>query len=66
MIFNDAFAWWSCAGLFVRLKRLKAQFVDYQIKTIILDNASEFTSKIFYDYCTAIGINVEHPIPYTK
>ncbi|KAK9907232.1 hypothetical protein M0R45_000963 [Rubus argutus] len=34
------------------------------IKSIRLDNAGEFTSKIFDDYCMSIGIDVEHPVPH--
>ena len=45
--------------------KLRAQFLDYPIKTIILDNASEFTFQTFTNYCMSIGINVEHPIAHT-
>jgi hypothetical protein len=30
-----------------------------------MDNASEFTSQIFYDYCMSIEINVEHLVAHT-
>jgi hypothetical protein len=30
-----------------------------------MDNAGEFTSQLFYDYCMSIGINVEHPVAQT-
>ena len=29
-----------------------------------MDNAAEFSSKAFNEYCMALGINVEHCIPY--
>ena len=29
-----------------------------------MDNAAEFSSKAFNDYCMALGINVEHSVPY--
>jgi hypothetical protein len=29
-----------------------------------MDNAGEFTSKAFNDYCTASGIAVEHSVPH--
>ena len=29
-----------------------------------MDNANDFTSKAFDDYCMALGIKVEHPIHY--
>ena len=35
-----------------------------QFKTIPLDNASEFTSQNFNDYCISIGIIVEHLVAH--
>ena len=35
-----------------------------QFKTIPLDNASEFTSQDFNDYCISIGIIVEHLVAH--
>jgi transposase InsO family protein len=29
-----------------------------------MDNAADFSSKAFNDYCIALGINVEHSVPY--
>ena len=29
-----------------------------------MDNAAEFSSKAFNDYCMSLGINVEHSVPY--
>ena len=52
------------ARLLAQLIRLRAQFPDNLIKTIGLDNASEFTSQAFNDYCTAIGITIEHPVAH--
>ena len=37
--------------LFIQIIILQAQFPDYLIKTIRLDNAGEFTSQTFIDYC---------------
>jgi hypothetical protein len=53
------------ARLLAQIIRLRAQFPDYPIKKIPLDNASEFTSKAFDDYCMSIRIDVEHPIAHT-
>jgi len=53
------------ARLLAQIIRLRAQFSDYTIKKIRLDNAGEFTSQAFYDYCTSIGIIVEHPVAHT-
>ncbi|KAJ0881424.1 putative RNA-directed DNA polymerase [Helianthus annuus] len=52
------------ARLLAQLIRLRAHFPDYPIKNIRLDNAGEFTSQTFNDYCMSIGINVEHPVPH--
>ena len=54
---------------FVRLLgqiiRLWAQFPDYPIRKKFLDNAGEFTSQTFDDYCMSIGVDVEHPVAHT-
>ncbi|KAJ9561314.1 hypothetical protein OSB04_006474 [Centaurea solstitialis] len=52
------------ARLLAQLIRLRAHFPDYPIKAIHLDNAGEFTSQIFNDYCISIGIKVEHPVAH--
>lgn len=56
---NQAFA-----RLLAQIIRLRAHFPDYPIKTIRLDNAGEFTSQAFNDYCMSIGISIEHPVAY--
>ena len=56
---NQAFA-----KLLGQIIRLRAEFPDYSIKKIRLDNAGEFTSKAFNDYCMSIGITVEHPVAH--
>ena len=50
------------ARLFAQMTKLRAQFSDYPIKTIRLDNSGEFTSQNLNDYCMLIGINIEHHI----
>ena len=59
----------SCNIAFSRLLaqiiKLRAQFPDYPIKSIILDNDGEFTSQDFNDYCMLVGINIEHPVAHT-
>lgn len=52
------------AKLLAQIIKLRAQFPDFPIKTIRLDNAGEFTSKIFDDYCMSIGIDVEHSVAH--
>ena len=48
------------ATLLAQIIRLRAQFSEYPIKAIRLDNAGEFTFRAFDDYCMSIGVNVEH------
>ena len=52
------------ARLLAQLIRLRTQFPDNPIKTIRLANVGEFTSQAFNDYCTAIGITIEHPVAH--
>jgi len=77
MILIDASTRWShdCllstrnvafARLLAQIIRLQAQFPDYHpIQSIRMDNAGEFTSQAFYDYCMSIGINVKHLVAHT-
>ena len=53
------------ARLLAQIIRLRAQFPDHNIKKIRLDNAGEFTSQSFNDYCMSIGIEVENPVAHT-
>ena len=50
--------------LLAQMIKLSAQFPDYPIKTIRLDNVSEFTSQTLNDYCMSVGINIEHPVTH--
>ena len=43
---------------------MRKRFPDYRIKSIRMDNAGEFTSKKFNDYCMAMGIAVENSVPH--
>ena len=52
------------ARLLAQIIKLRAQFTDYTIKTIRLDNDGEFTSQTFDNYCMSIGINVEHHVAH--
>ncbi|PRQ53193.1 putative RNA-directed DNA polymerase [Rosa chinensis] len=52
------------AKLLAQIIRLRAHYPDHPIKSIRLDNAGEFTSKTFDDYCMSLGIDVEHPVPH--
>ena len=53
------------ARLLAQIIRLRAQFLDYPIKTISHDNVGEFTSQTFIDYCMPVRVNIEHPIAHT-
>ena len=46
------------ARLLAQIIKLRAQFPDYPIKGIRMDNAGEFTSKSFDTYCASLGIEV--------
>ena len=76
MVLIDASTHWShvCllstrniafARLLAQIIQLKAQFPNYHIKTIRLDNAGEFSPKMFLDYCMLVGIDIEYPIAHT-
>ena len=41
-----------------------AQNPEHQIQSIRMDNAAEFSSKALNDYCMALGIQVQHSVPY--
>jgi len=43
---------------------LRAHNPEYQIQSIRMDNAAEFSSKAFNDYCMALGIQVQHSVQY--
>ena len=51
--------------ILTQIIRLWAQFPDYPIKTICLDNAGKFTSQTFINYCMSVGINIEHFVAHT-
>jgi len=46
------------------LIKLRVHFPNYPIKKICLDNAGEFTSHAFVEYCMSIGVEVEHPVAH--
>ena len=53
------------ARLLAQIIRLRAQILDYPTRKICLDNASEFTSQAFDDYCMSIGIDVRCLLAHT-
>ena len=63
MVLIDASTRWShalttrntaFAKLLAQIIKLRAQFPDHPIKSIRLDNAAEFTSTTFNDYCMSV------------
>jgi len=52
------------ANLLSMFIHLKAHSPDYPIKILRIDNAREFWSRSFEDYCTATGINLTYSITY--
>ena len=50
--------------LLAQIIKLRAHHLDYPIKSIRLDNAGEFTSQTFDEYCMSVGIDVEHHVPH--
>jgi hypothetical protein len=56
---NHAFA-----KFMIQFIRLKANYTEYRLQSVRLDNAAEFSSRAFNDYCMAQGIEVQHSVPY--
>ena len=56
---NHAFA-----KIMAQLIKLKANYPEHRIQSIRMDNAAEFSSRVFNDYCMALGIQVQHSVPY--
>ena len=53
-----------CLPILTQIIKLRTHLLDYPIKSIRLDNACEFTSQVFDDYCSSLGIVVEDPVPH--
>ncbi|KAL4562174.1 hypothetical protein LXL04_034368 [Taraxacum kok-saghyz] len=75
MVLIDASSKWShvCllssrnmafAKFLAQIIKLRAHFSDYIVKRVRLDNAGEFTSQAFNDYCMSVGIVVEYPVAH--
>ena len=65
---SPMFVYYLLVMLFARflaqIIRLRVQFTDHTIKTVRFNNASEFTSQVFIDYCMSIGINIERHVAH--
>jgi hypothetical protein len=64
MVLIDASRNITFARILAQIIQLRANFSDYQIKSIQLDDLGEFTSRSFNDYCMSIEIKVEHPVAH--
>ncbi|GKA07303.1 copia protein [Tanacetum coccineum] len=75
MVLIDASSKWSHLSLLstrnvafakflAQIIKLRAHFPDYTVKRVRLDNAGEFTSHAFNDYCMSVGIVVQHLIAH--
>lgn len=53
------------ARLLSKIINFKAQYPDNPIKHIRCDNAGEYSSEKFTEYCESVGITVEYSTPYT-
>ena len=56
---NHAFA-----KIMSQIIKLKTNFPEHRISSIRMDNAAKFKSQAFNDYCMALGIQVQHSVPY--
>jgi hypothetical protein len=56
---NHAFA-----KIITQVIRLRAHNPKHQIQSIQINNAAEFFSKAFNDYCMTLGIQVQHSVLY--
>jgi hypothetical protein len=49
--------------ILAHILKLKAQFPDNRLMKLQVDNASEFTSHTFDDFCITAGIDVQYQCP---
>ena len=52
------------AKLLAMLIKFKAHYPEFPVKTLRMDNAGEFKSQHFEDYCMATGIELTYSVPY--
>ena len=55
---------YAFAKIMAQLIKLKAHYPKHRIQSIRMDNAAEFSSRVFNNYCMALGIQVQHSVPY--
>jgi transposase InsO family protein len=52
------------AKLLAMLIKFRTHSLDFPVKTLRMDNAGEFRSQHFEDYCLATGIELTYSVPY--
>ena len=50
--------------LLAMLLKFQTHYPDCHVKTLRMDNAKEFRSQQFEDYCVASGISLTYSVPY--
>ena len=50
--------------LLTMIIKIRTHHPELRIKTLRMDNAGEFKSKTFEDFCTATGIHLTYSVPY--
>ena len=50
--------------LLAMILKIRAHYPNANIKTLCMDNAGEFKSQTFEDYCVASGITLTYAVPY--
>jgi hypothetical protein len=52
------------ARFLAQLIQIRVHFHDYLEKKKYLDNAINFSSQTFNEYCMSFGIDIEHPVAH--
>jgi hypothetical protein len=52
--------------LLTSIIHFKTQFPDHMIRNVRVDNASEYVSRSFQEFCLSSGINLETSVPYAQ
>ena len=52
------------AKVLAMLIKFRTHHPDFPVKTLRMDNAKEFRSQHFEDYCVATGIELTYSVPY--
>ena len=52
------------AKLLAMLIKFKIHYLDFPVKTLRMDNTTEFKSQHFEDYCMATRIKLTYFVPY--